>query len=95
MSWTHLRTEDRTAKADYRCDSYARIVELGVARGRRTGLTYSELRAVVRMKKQKGLIPAGTRYTYNCGVTYRDFSWWRSDPEMFDLYLRLKLWDEC
>lgn len=95
MSWTNIKTESRIAKADYRCDSYDRIIESGIAQGRKTGLTYSELRAIARMKKQKGMIRAGTRYTYNLGVSYRDLSWWRSDPEMFNIYLRFKLWDEC
>lgn len=85
---TLLSNRRPVARKRYPCDAYFWIMEL-YEDGR---FEYQDLRKIVRMRRQKGMIQPGQQYIYQTQIFEGDFCVFKADIEMdaicrkYDLY---------
>lgn len=77
------------ARKDYRCDAYERIMDV-IEDGY---FNYAELRSIVRMKRQGGLIKKGQQYRRQVN-TFDGVGTFRADPGMDAICHKYNLYEE-
>lgn len=78
------------ARKPHMCDAYFWIVELY-----EDGLfEYQDLRKIVRMHRQKGVIQPGQRYIYQVQISEGEFCIFKADIEMDSICRKYKLYPD-
>lgn len=88
---TLIKEYQLTARKDHECMAYPFVWNCVGSEA----LKFSELREVIRMRKQKGIILKGQKYIKQAVAKDSEIYTFKADPAMHKICSRLNLYCEC